>query len=1108
MQNRLKRFIEWLLFTKQRSTSPGIGQWRGRLLASVLSLVIFLTLLLTIANFLELIVNPSPNVRQFLVSDVITFIVLAALWLINRYGYSTWVGAIFVLFMLAIPGLVFLPQDYDRVLIIYAIPILLAGFAIHPLAALGAMALAVASYSYIFYSSSLSPGYNYVAVQILLIIGFLTTIVSSLLGNTLRVARENEEAQREANKQLRALQVSLEQQVEERTRQVRAAAEVAQGVTAAISIEEILQKAAGLACEHFGYYYSGIYLLGEEGHTLSLYASAGQILPALTNINADESTAIGWVFVHQKPLLITEGETGNIHLPNPLFPRTRSEAVIPIMAGERLLGVLDVHSEQVDATDETTALALQIVAGQVAAAIQNLQLVEAAQVNLASISDVYRYGHTIAQAKTAFEVFEATRRALAQSPYGAVLLTVEEAGLQVAMSTVQESLPEWIDVNVKVLEEVFARGNLISEAKQLSTLPTSLFTAILRTKFENVALLPVQRNEKLKAILMVGTRDSQPIPPLAIQPYASVAELAISSLERIRSEIAVESRLNELEAITVTSRALALATDLDTLYSILHEHVRKNMGDITFIVALYDADTNSIHIPYMYENAPGSEKTEIESFPLGEGLTSILIRTRQPLMLVEDTERRAAALGAKVSGKPAKSWLGTPLIVSNDVIGAIIVQDTERENAFDESDLRFLTTLSAQVAGAIYNIRLIEETRKRALQLQTAAEIARDISGSLDVGELLAKAMSLIRERFNFYHAAVFLVDPSGNYAVVREATGEAGAQMKRAGHKLKVGSKSIVGYVTGSGEHLVVNDTRRDATYYPNPLLPDTRSEVAIPLKVGTRVVGALDVQSEKVFAFSVEDVNVLRILADQLAIAVINSELFAETQEHLSQHRLLHHVTTAAASGTTLEEALNSAAQGLQVTLGGDRVAILLADKTKKVLKIEAVAGFSEEVKKVQIPYGEGITGWVAIHQKPQRINDVQSDPRYIEIGSNTRSELAIPLSYRGELLGVLNVESDQPGAYTENDEELLGTLGGSLAAIIANARLLEQIRRQVDRERLLYEVTSKIRRSTDMHTIMATTASELSKALGAHRAKITLEMGIPSEDTAKKREETKYE
>jgi sigma-B regulation protein RsbU (phosphoserine phosphatase) len=119
--------------------------------------------------------------------------------------------------------------------------------------------------------------------------------------------------------------------------------------------------------------------------------------------------------------------------------------------------------------------------------------------------------------------------------------------------------------------------------------------------------------------------------------------------------------------------------------------------------------------------------------------------------------------------------------------------------------------------------------------------------------------------------------------------------------------------------------------------------------------------------------------------------------------------------------------------------------------------------------------------------RVNNVLQDTRYIEGSPNTRSEIAIPLLYRSELLGVLNVESEQLSAYAESDEELLGTLGGSLAAIIANARLLEQIRSQVERERVLFEITDKIRRTTDMETILTTTVSELTRAVGANRAKI---------------------
>jgi GAF domain-containing protein len=341
-------------------------------------------------------------------------------------------------------------------------------------------------------------------------------------------------------------------------------------------------------------------------------------------------------------------------------------------------------------------------------------------------------------------------------------------------------------------------------------------------------------------------------------------------------------------------------------------------------------------------------------------------------------------------------------------------------------------------------------------------------------------------------------MDLPGEYAVVREAAGEAGAQFKRSGHKIGVGSKSIVGYVSSRGEKLVVNDTSKDATYYANPLLPATRAEAAIPLKVGERILGVLDVQSTQPYAFSEDNLRSLQILADQMAVAVVNTELFAETQEHLSQHRLLHHITTTAASGTTLEEALEGAVNGLQVTLGGDRVTIMLVDKARKELEVKASVGYSEDVTRIRVAIGSGVTGWVAAHKRPLRINNVTEDSRYIQISSNTRSELAVPLIYRNEILGVINVESEQLDAYTENDEEMLGTLGGSLAAIIANARLLEQIRLQAERERIVYEATSKIRRSTDIQSILTTTASEITRIVGSRRTKIHI---APDADPSQK-------
>jgi GAF domain-containing protein len=664
----------------------------------------------------------------------------------------------------------------------------------------------------------------------------------------------------------------------------------------------------------------------------------------------------------------------------------------------------------------------------------------------------------------------------------------------------QATIPQSFELSLRDVESYLKDGPVQVDLRVASALPPPLTAYPHQFGCEKAAYVPIFQKGQLRGLVLIGAREGQELNEDVIKAFEQTIHLTTTSLENTAppTELLHDRSGAEVKALNTLVSSSANVNELRSFYELIHDQVRSVIGSYGFVIAIYDPRTNSINIPYLYEDGAFSS---IDTFPLGEGLTSILIRTREPLMLVEDTEKRAIAMGAKIAGKPAKSWLGTPLLARGEAIGALIIQDLENEHSFNNDDLRFMTSVANQISGAIHNIRLIDESHQTALQFETAAEIARDISSSLDLDELLQKAVELIKTRFNFYHAAIFLKDLPGEFVVVREATGEAGAQLKRAGHKLGIGSKSVVGFVAGKGESLVVNDTARDATYYQNPLLPETRSEAAIPLKVGDRIVGVLDVQSRQAYSFAEDNLRTLQILADQLAIAVVNSELFAETQEHLAQHRLLHHITTTAASGTTLDEALQSAVNGLQVTLGGDRVSILLADREKKTLEIRAAVGYAGDVFDLRIPIGSGITGWSAAHRKTLRVNNVLQDTRYIEGSPNTRSELAIPLLYRSELLGVLNVESEQVSAYAENDEELLGTLGGSLAAIIANARLLEQIRAQAERERILFEISDKIRRTTDMETILTTTVSELTRAVGAQSAKIKVGVS-PTSPSRKKR------
>jgi GAF domain-containing protein len=186
------------------------------------------------------------------------------------------------------------------------------------------------------------------------------------------------------------------------------------------------------------------------------------------------------------------------------------------------------------------------------------------------------------------------------------------------------------------------------------------------------------------------------------------------------------------------------------------------------------------------------------------------------------------------------------------------------------------------------SLRLQEANRdlaRRTAQLEAASEVARRAAEIRDVQALLDETVRLISQRFGFYHAGVFLVDEAREYAVLRAASSEGGQRMLARGHRLAVGEVGIVGYVAGTGKPRIALDVGEDAVFFINPDLPHTRSEMALPLKVGERVIGVLDVQSVDPSAFTDEDVSVLQTLADQIALAIENARLLQETQDRLRE-------------------------------------------------------------------------------------------------------------------------------------------------------------------------------------------------------------------------------
>jgi signal transduction histidine kinase/DNA-binding response OmpR family regulator len=278
------------------------------------------------------------------------------------------------------------------------------------------------------------------------------------------------------------------------------------------------------------------------------------------------------------------------------------------------------------------------------------------------------------------------------------------------------------------------------------------------------------------------------------------------------------------------------------------------------------------------------------------------------------TGRRKACIALDVGEEPVhfknphlphtRSEMALPLIAGDEVIGALTVQSVE-EAAFSDDDVTVLQTMADQLAIAINNARLHLQNQRLLAQaeqstrlLAAAAQVGQDVTSILDMDELLNRTVDIICDAYGFYYAGVFLIDETGEWAVLRAGRGEAGAAMITSGHKLKVGGLSMIGTAIGQCKARVALDVGEEPVHFKNPHLPYTRSEMALPLIVGDEAIGAVTVQSIEEAAFSDDDATALQAMADQLAVAINNARLLKEleaTHDELVQAKTFEAIATA---------------------------------------------------------------------------------------------------------------------------------------------------------------------------------------------------------------------
>lgn len=246
------------------------------------------------------------------------------------------------------------------------------------------------------------------------------------------------------------------------------------------------------------------------------------------------------------------------------------------------------------------------------------------------------------------------------------------------------------------------------------------------------------------------------------------------------------------------------------------------------------------------------------------------------------------------------------------------------------------------------------QVAERTQQMRTASEIARAVTSSPSLDDLLRRAVDLIGDRFGYEYVSIFLIDREGKSAILRESRGEVGQALKARGYQIAVGSDSIIGWTSANNQSRIASNVAQDPLHLKHELLPDTRSEAALPLQTGDLVLGVLDVQSTKQDAFRTEDVEILQTLADELSAAIYNARL-AQSSVSVAEHARLVSKVTAQLSGVLeIDEVLETAARSLHDALGQPDIIVKLVPPAGEE-QLEKIASSSSPEDQARSDHGE---------------------------------------------------------------------------------------------------------------------------------------------------------
>ncbi|MGB8643756.1 MAG: GAF domain-containing protein [Anaerolineae bacterium] len=785
----------------------------------------------------------------------------------------------------------------------------------------------------------------------------------------------------------------------------------------------------------------------------------------------------------KQPVIINDAEN------HPFYSSLQSRswgvkaiAGFPLKKADRVLGVLNVAFLEPHQFSDEEVSALIALGDQAAVAVENARLYTQVQARIQELSTLYAVASTSAQLGDAQTLMNDALSVVvdAMQVDAGFLAEVDEGRRQLRLVAqrglspvaLREIKGEGLSLQNGFAGEAVRTGHAVAAVEILEDV-RNVHRFVEADQLHSLYVLPLRAQDRSIGVLQLMWKDKHEVRSGEANLIAAIGHQIAVGFNNLALYGETKRRADELASLRAIGLATTSTLNLREQLRLFYEKVAQLLHPDSFLVGLYDEPQRELQVEYLVEDGWFVRRSTL---PLEAGSLPAWVIQNQKALHVPDVAsgtNMPAQLSQHLT-RPARSWLGVPLVLKDNTAGLIAVTSF-KPNAFTPEDERFLSAAAQQAALAIDNARLFAESERRSREMMLINEIGRAVSASLDLDDVIDRAAHALTDLLGYRYISIFFVE------------GESLKLKAKIGFETNIQSvpltEGISGRVARTGRPALVTNAATDPDY--RPLIPDVVTEVAVPIQREGRVLGVIDVQEARPGALKTDDLVLLGALADQLGVAATNAEIYQEALGREELANSLGRVGLALSSTLDMAQLADLVCREAMSIFRVDGSAIFLREsvpatqtgpvgetKLERHLTCQAIAGVvkpearslrveSTDVTNLLVRTARGARGAIIqnAHESPQLTAEWRSL-------LNARALMAVPLIKERDVIGVLIlVDANNPTRFDDSEMARVSILATQAALAISNARLYDETQQRAAEVSSLYEIGLTVSSTLDL-------------------------------------------